>query len=72
MIKTIRNFIKKYKFYFLFMPIIGWMTPIYFLFIEDDDLDFWYHFINNGWLYFGSMVFQSICLTMLICFIFNL
>ena len=72
MIKTIRNFIKKYKFYFLFMPIIGWMTPIYFLFIEDDDLDFWYHFNNNGWLYFGPMVFQSICLTMLLCFIFNL
>ena len=72
MIKTIRNFIKKYKFYFLFVPIIGWMTPIYFLFIEDDDLDFWYHFNNNGWLYFGPMFFQSICLTMLTCFIFNL
>lgn len=71
MIKAIRNFIKKYKFYFLFVPIIGWIAPIYFLMIEDD-LDFWYHFNNNGWLYFGSMVFQSICLTMLIRFIFNL
>ena len=53
------------------MPIIGWMTPVYFLIIEDD-LDFLYHFNNNGWLYFGSMAFQSICLTILICFIFNL
>ena len=71
MIKAIRNFIKKYKFYFLFVPIIGWIIPIYFLNIEDE-LNFWYHFNNKNWLYFGSMFFQSICLTMLLCFIFNL
>ena len=69
MIKTIRNFIKKYKFYFLFVPIIGWITPIYFLTIEDDP-NFWYHFNNKNWLYFGSMFFQSICLTILNTFYF--
>ena len=57
MIKTIRNFIKKYKFYFLFVPIIGWIIPIYFLNIEDE-LNFWYHFNNKNWLYFGSNDFS--------------
>ena len=71
MIKAIRNFIKKYKFYFLFVPIIGWMTPVYFLIIEDD-LDFWYHFNKNNWLFLGSIFFQSFCLTILIRFIINL